>query len=110
MPEVSLQTNPHISLGDMFAIAAVKSVEERMLAKVPFVGNATFRSGLIKLTGAMLLYGATKNNSGLMGKGGRVLSSALTVDGVEDVVAAASRYFMGGAENGASAASAPSPM
>lgn len=64
---------------DVLMLGASKSISERLLA--PVIGNATIKSGGIKLfTGAVI--------GGKGGKLGRAFSGGLVVDGVEDIVSA----------------------
>jgi hypothetical protein len=66
------------SLTDALMIGGVKVVEERALSGV--IGNGTLKSGAIKLFAGSVLSGAVK------GKSGHIVSSALAIDGIEDLV------------------------
>ena len=65
-------------LMDSFEMAALKSVSERTLA--PVVGNGNVKSGVVKLVGAGLLSSVSPN------KHVGLLSSAIIIDGFEDIV------------------------
>jgi hypothetical protein len=65
-------------LMDAFEMGAFKSISERITA--PVIGNGTFTSGGIKLVGAGILSSLSRN------KHVGLLSSAVIVDGVEDIV------------------------
>ena len=65
-------------LMDAFEMGAFKSVSERMTA--PLIGNGTLSSGAVKLVGAGILSSLSRN------KHVGLLSSAIIVDGVEDMV------------------------
>lgn len=69
---------------DALMIAGAKSVSERILSR--FIGNGTLLSGAIKLAGAITLV------SGVKGKIGDILGTALMVDGAEDIITS----FLGG--------------
>lgn len=73
---------------DALLIAGAKSVSERILSR--FIGNGTILSGAVKLGGAVALV------SGVKGKIGDILGTALMVDGAEDIITS----FMGGAITG----------
>ena len=62
-------------------IAVAKVVSEGALARVPFVGNGSLRSGLIKMVGAGLF-------GSMLGKNviGKSLATGMMVDGGEDIV------------------------
>ena len=74
-----------LNVMDALMIAGAKSVSERLLAK--FIGNGTIMSGAVKLVGAVTLV------SGVKGKVGDILGTALMVDGAEDIITS----FLGGA-------------
>jgi len=65
-------------LMDAILIGTVKAVEERIAA--PVIGNATLKSGIIKLAAGSIL------ETQLKGKAGHIVGSALAIDGIEDVV------------------------
>lgn len=73
-------SNTGFSPLDAVMVAGAKVVSENVLARIPLVGNGTLRSGIIKVTGAMLLTGFMKN------KFGGILGTAMMVDGGEDIV------------------------
>ena len=62
-------------------IAVAKVVSESFLAKVPFVGNGTLKSGLIKMVGAGVVGGTLGKN--MIGK---AVATGMMVDGGEDIV------------------------
>ena len=74
-----------LTIMDALFIAGAKSVSERLLQGI--IGNGTIMSGAIKLVGAVTLV------SGVKGKVGDILGTALMVDGAEDIITS----FMGGA-------------
>jgi hypothetical protein len=88
MSKILGATAGQISVGDSFMIAGTKIVLERLLAK--FVGNGSLISGGVKLGGAF----AVKKFMG--GKISDVVSTALTVDGAEDLVSAFIPKISGG--------------
>ena len=65
-------------LMDSFEMAALKSISERSLA--PVIGNGSMKSGVVKLVGAGVLGSVSSN------KHVSLLSSAIIVDGFEDIV------------------------
>jgi len=65
-------------IGDALLIGGIKAVEERAL--IPVVGNATLKSGVIKLVAGGVVAGAMK------GKAGKLVGSAFAIDAVEDIV------------------------
>ena len=65
-------------LMDAVLIGTVKAVEERMVS--PVIGNATLKSGIIKLVAGSVV------QTQLKGKVGHIIGSAFTIDGVEDFV------------------------
>ena len=62
---------------DVAFLGIAKSTTERVLT--PIIGNATLKSGAIKLIGGGVI-------SGKGGKVGKALSGGLIVDGIEDIV------------------------
>ena len=88
MPKILGATAGQISVGDSFMIAGTKIVLERLLAK--FVGNGSLMSGGVKIGGAF----AVKQFMG--GKISDIVSTALTVDGAEDLVSAFIPKISGG--------------
>ncbi len=71
--------NPKVQqsgLFDVFAMGIAKSVTERTLT--PMIGNATVKSGIIKLIGGSVLHGRNKYLN--------YVSGGLVIDGVEDIV------------------------
>ena len=64
-------------LMDVIALGVAKSTTERLTA--PIIGNATIKSGAIKL-----IAGGAIGGKG--GKVGKAISGGLIVDGIEDVV------------------------
>lgn len=79
-------------IGDALLIGGIKAVEERAL--IPVVGNATLKSGVIKLVAGGVVAGAMK------GKAGRLVGSAFAIDAVEDIVQSLLSAGLGGAEGG----------
>lgn len=65
-------------LMDVMALGIAKSSTERLLT--PIVGNASIKSGAVKLIGGGLI-----GSKG--GKIGKAVSGGLIVDGIEDIVA-----------------------
>lgn len=74
-----------LSVMDALMIAGAKSVSERILAR--FVGNGTLMSGALKMGISIALI------SGVKGKVGDILGTAMMVDGGEDIITS----FLGGA-------------
>jgi hypothetical protein len=91
-PTIIPQTAPEFTFGKMVLIGVAKDVSEKALARVPMVGNATIRSGAIKLLLAYVAYRATKGKSGIVGQGGQILATAWTIDAVEDIIAGTMRW------------------
>lgn len=69
------------SIFDGFVITASKIATEELLGKIEFIGNGTYRSGMIKLVGAVLGSMASRN------KYVQYVSSGLLIDGAEDILA-----------------------
>lgn len=69
------------SIVDGFLITASKIGTEEVLSRVPFVGNGTYKSGLMKVGGALLGSMTSKN------KYVQYLSTGLLLDGAEDILA-----------------------
>lgn len=94
-----LKTSPDFTLGEAFAVGIAKTASERLLAQYPMmngkplVGNATIKSGVIKLALAGLAWRGSRKGNGLGAKTMRVASTAWTVDGVEDMIAGAMRMW-----------------
>lgn len=65
-------------LMDAFEMGVFKTISERSVA--PVIGNGTLTSGAVKLVGAGVLSSLSRN------KHVGLLSSAVIIDGVEDVV------------------------
>jgi hypothetical protein len=68
------------TLMDGFLITASKIGTEEVLSRVPFVGNGTYKSGAIKVIGAIVGSMASRN------KYVQYLSSGLLIDGAEDIL------------------------
>ena len=81
MVNVLNQKVGEFSLIDGAIITASKVTTEELLGRVAFVGNSTYRSGTIKVVGAVLTSMASKN------KIVQYMASGLLIDGVEDVIA-----------------------
>ena len=79
-------------IGDALLIGGIKAVEERAL--IPVIGNATLKSGVIKLVAGGVVASAMK------GKAGRLVGSAFAIDAVEDIVQSLLIAGMGGSEGG----------
>ncbi len=74
-------TNPKIEasgLFDVLGMAASKTVTERLMA--PYIGNATIKSGIIKLILGGILHGKA-------GKYGNMVAGGMVFDGSEDIAA-----------------------
>ena len=69
------------TLVDAFIITGSKIATEEVLSKVSFVGNGTYKSGFIKVIGAVAGSMVSKN------KYIQYASSGLLIDGVEDILA-----------------------
>jgi hypothetical protein len=69
------------SILDGFIITASKIATEELLSKVSFIGNGTYKSGAIKVIGAILGSMTTRN------KYVQYASSGLLIDGAEDILA-----------------------
>ena len=63
---------------DALEMAVMKSVSERALASI--IGNGNVKSGALKLVGAGLVSSVSRNKHACL------LSSAIIVDGFEDIV------------------------
>jgi hypothetical protein len=79
-------------LMDAFELGVFKSVSERALS--PVIGNSSLQSGAIKLVGGGVLNSLSRN------KHVNLLSSAVIVDGIEDVVHSLLGAALGGAGAG----------
>lgn len=85
--------NPKVQqsgLIDVFGMGISKAVTERILT--PMVGNATVKSGIIKLIGGSVLHGRNKYLN--------YVSGGLVIDGVEDIVQALIMPAVGGMTGG----------
>lgn len=85
MTEILKAKSGKLTILDALMIAGAKSVSERLLQGI--IGNGTIMSGAIKLAGAVGLV------SGVKGKIGDIVGTALMVDGAEDIITS----FLGGA-------------
>jgi hypothetical protein len=101
----NVQLSPDFTLLEAFSVGLVKVVSEKALSRVQFVGNGTFRSGTIKGLLAMGAFALSRKRSGMLGSAGKVASTALAVDAVEDVLSAAMAKW---GRNGSSASAAVS--
>lgn len=72
-------------LVDVALLGLSKSLTERALA--PYIGDATLKSGAIKLVG-----GSALHSMGVGGKIGKIIGGGMVVDGMEDVIVS----FLGG--------------
>lgn len=70
----------NLTLVDGFLITASKITSEEILSKVPYIGNGTYKSGGIKLGGALLL-------SFIKNKYVSYIAQGLLIDGAEDIIA-----------------------
>jgi hypothetical protein len=84
------------TLLDGFVITASKIATEEVLSKVSFVGNGTYRSGAIKVIGAVVGSMTSKN------KYVQYMASGLLIDGAEDILANLKGMVSGPKSNGAS--------
>jgi len=87
------RTNPEFGMADLAGITVSKIASERLLAMVPFVGNGSYRSGVMKLGGASVIYGTTRNAGKNVKRGANWVSTGMAVDGAEDVVSRALKQF-----------------
>ena len=83
-----------LTLIDGAVVALSKVTSEQLLARIPFVGNGTFRSGIMKIIAAIGLHTFIKN------KYAKLVATGILVDGMEDLVLAAKRRWFGGADSG----------
>lgn len=74
---------------DAFELGVFKTVSERALT--PVVGNSTLQSGAVKLVGGGIINSMSRN------KHVGLFSSAVIVDGIEDVVHSLLGATLGGA-------------
>ncbi len=84
--------NPKVEahgLFDVLGMAVAKQVTEKML--MPYIGNGTVKSGIIKGIAGGLLYGKA-------GKYGNMVAGGLVIDAAEDVAVSLMGRFMGGGE------------
>ena len=77
-----------LSISDAFLISGAKVISEKLLSTV--IGNGSVMSGAVKLGGAIAI------NKLVNGKVSSILSTALTVDGSEDIVTAFFPKFSNG--------------
>lgn len=73
-------------------IAGLKIISERALSKT-FVGNASVKSGLWKMGGALALGFASGDKEHMLAKLGRMEATALMVDAGEDIVGSVMRKY-----------------
>lgn len=96
-------TSPDFGFGRALGIGIAKYLTESALSKT-MVGNATFKSGLIKMAGAGLTYYAHKKiNMPVVKPLLGIESTALTIDAVEDLIASSVRWYKSRNGNNASA-------
>jgi len=86
-----------LTLLDGALIGASKLGSEALLAKVPFIGNGTMKSGLMKVGSAVAVSMLTQNK-----KAFQIISTGVLIDGMEDLVLSAKRKFGGKMLNGGS--------
>ena len=95
-------TSPDFSLGRAVGIGLAKSLTETALAKT-WVGNATFKSALVKGVSASIMYMAYKKvNTPFVKPLLGMESTALTIDAVEDLIASSMRMWKSRQSNNAS--------
>ena len=90
------------TLIDGALIAVSKVTTEELMSRVPFIGNGTYKSGLIKIAAAFATsYGGSKLG-GSWKKAGNIVASGMLIDGVEDMYVNFKRStgFMAGAGAG----------
>jgi hypothetical protein len=71
--------NPKVQASGLFDVIGIgisKAVTERVLA--PIIGNASVKSGIIKIIGGSIIHGKDKYLN--------YVSGGLVIDGVEDIV------------------------
>jgi hypothetical protein len=78
------QSFGEFSFAEALGVGISKVATERLFAMVPFVGNGTFRSGIIKLGVSHAIPKLLLKN-----KMGKIIGTGIAVDGVEDIVVAA---------------------
>lgn len=83
-----------LSIIDGALIGVAKVGSETVMSMVPFVGNATWRSGLIK-SGAAVLGGMSFRKS----KTVQVIASGMLIDGMEDIAIQVKKMIQGKATN-----------
>lgn len=91
--DIAEQKVGKFTLVDGAIITASKVASEEFLARVPFVGNGSLRSGVIKCIGAVALSMATKNQYV------QYVASGMLIDGVEDTIAYAKGMKVNGNSN-----------
>lgn len=87
------KTNPEFDLMDLAGIGIAKVASERALSRIRFVGNSTYRSGIIKLVLAGVAYGVSRKATGFGKRLGNWTSVAWAVDGMEDVITNGFKQF-----------------
>ena len=85
---------------DLLGIGIAKSITETMLS--PYIGNATIKSGIVKLIAGGVIYGKA-------GRIGNILSGGLLVDASEDIVKAIIMPMISGSGIGGGNSNAPNP-
>lgn len=82
-----------LTLLDGAFIGASKLGTEALMSKIPFVGNGTLRSGLIK--GALAVGGSmlTNNNKAL-----QIVSTGVLIDGMEDLALSVRKMLRNGTQ------------
>lgn len=73
-----------LTLLDGALIGASKLSTELFMAKMPFIGNGSMRSGFVKVglaVGTSMLF----NNNSTIGKASQIVSTGVLLDGMEDL-------------------------
>lgn len=82
----------NMTLIDGALLSASKLASEEILARVPFVGNGTARSGLIKV-GSAVFASMIIPKKGKLGKAMSVVQTGMLIDGMEDLVLFGKRMY-----------------
>lgn len=82
----------NMTLLDGALLSISKLGSEELLARVPFVGNGTARSGLIKV-GSAVIASMVLPKSGKLGKAVSVLQTGMLIDGMEDLALTGKRMY-----------------
>lgn len=71
---------------DLFGVMVAKRASE--IALRPMVGTGTWKSSLAKGFGALIAYGASNTQTGMVRHGGHILAAGLAFDAFEDATIA----------------------